>query len=102
MRTERESVLRELIEGRNRKLATEMTKLPVGTSEPPEEMLTAMFELDELQDELEALREDGSDFGNAPVCVPLKPPPNLNSGAIVLPVPDEERNTRARGKSQNG
>lgn len=102
MRAERESVLRELIEDRTRKLSSEMTQLPVGASEPPEEVLTAMFELDELQDELQAVIEDGSDFGESPVCVPLEPLPNLNSGAIALPVPAEERITKARGKSQNG
>ena len=93
MRTERESAVRELIEARTRKLTSEMMKLPIGASEPPEEMLTAMIELDDLQSKLEALSEDGPDSGEpqVPVSVPFEPRPHLNCGAIALPVPDEER-----------
>jgi hypothetical protein len=91
MLAERESVLRELIEDRTRKLASEMEKLPVGASEPPEEMLTMMFELGELQDELQGLRDDGPDFGAARVCVPSDPPPHRNSSVLALPIPDENK-----------
>jgi hypothetical protein len=56
-------------------------------------MLAAMIELDDLQSELEALSEDSPDSGEpqVPVSAPFEPRPHLTSGAIALPVPDEER-----------
>jgi hypothetical protein len=56
MRWESETVLRELIEHLTQELASEMMNLPNGASEPPEEMLTAMIELEDLRSELEFLR----------------------------------------------
>jgi hypothetical protein len=90
MRRESETALRELIEDRTRKLASEMMDLPVGASEPSEETLTAMIELEDLRSELEFLRDNrpGSE-PDALVCAPLNPLPHLNSGTIALPEPDE-------------
>src|SRR5215469_5845976 len=91
MRWESEAALRELIEGRTQELASEMMNLPDGASEPPERMLTAMIELEDLHSELEFLRGNppDSDGPDAFVCAPLNPLPHLNSGAIALPEPAE-------------
>jgi hypothetical protein len=68
-----------------------MMNFPHGASEPPEDILTAMIELEDLRSELEFLRDNrpGSDEPDAFVCAPLNPLPRLNSGAIALPEPDE-------------
>jgi len=86
-----ETALRELIEDRTQELASEMMNLPDGASEPSEEMLTAIIELEDLRGELEFLRDNrpGSGEPDALVCVPLNPLPRLNSGTIALPEPDE-------------
>jgi hypothetical protein len=55
---ESETALRELIEDRTRKLASEMMDLPEGASEPSEGMLTAMIELADLRRELEFVRDN--------------------------------------------
>jgi hypothetical protein len=91
MRWKSEIALRELIEDRTQELASEMMKLPDGASEPPEEMLTAMIELEDLRSEFEFLRDNrpGSGEPDALVCAPLNPVPSLNSGTIALPEQDE-------------
>jgi len=43
--------------------------------------------------------DSSSDEPDAPVRAPLKPKPNLCSGAVVLPELEPEESTRARGRS---
>ena len=92
MRGESEAALRELIEAPNRLLESAMMNAPVGASEPSEEVLTALIDLDGLISELEYLRDNrlDSDEPDTPVAVPLNPLPLLNSGAVALPEPDFE------------
>ncbi len=92
MRWESEAALRELIEARKRELESQMMALRDDASEPSEETLTALIDLDGLISELEFLRDNGPDSGepDAVVGVPLNPLPRLNSGAIALPEPDFE------------
>jgi hypothetical protein len=94
MRGEREIAVRELIKNRTQELASGMTKLPQGASEPSEEMLAAMIELEDLQSELEVLSDDAQDSGEPQVGVraPLNPQPHLKSGAVALPVLEESKN----------
>jgi hypothetical protein len=91
MRWTSETALRELIEDHTQKLASEMMNLADGATEPPEEMLTAMIELEDLRSWLELLRDNRpeSDEPDALVSAPLQPPPGLHSGTIALPEPDE-------------
>jgi hypothetical protein len=58
---ESEAALRELIEERTQEIASAMMNLPDGASEPPEQKLTAMIELEDLQSELEFLRGSAPD-----------------------------------------
>jgi hypothetical protein len=48
MRWKSESALRQSIKDRTEELVSEMMKLPDGASEPPEEMLTVIIELDDF------------------------------------------------------
>jgi hypothetical protein len=61
MRWESEAALRELIEERTQEIASAMMNLPDGAAEPPEQKLTAMIELEDLQSELEFLRGSAPD-----------------------------------------
>jgi hypothetical protein len=54
-------------------------------------LVDAIFELDDLQSQMESLRNDSPDAteSDSLVGAPLKPPPHLNSGAIALPQPED-------------
>jgi hypothetical protein len=58
MRSAREAALRDLIECREQEFAAEMEKLSNGASELPDEMLTAMIEMEDLRGELQWLSGD--------------------------------------------
>ena len=64
--------------------------LPEGASLPPDDLITAMIELEDLRNQLEFLQNGSSDSGepDAFVGAPIKPPSHLNSGAITLQEPD--------------
>ena len=92
MDREREEVaLRQSVELSKQKLASMMVNLPEGASVPSADLMSAMVELDDLENQLESLRDDSlnSEESGPFVCAPLKPPPHLNSGAIPLPDPEE-------------
>ena len=64
---------------------------PPGAFDLPEDVLTAMIELDDLESDCEFWFDnppdsDGEDPG---VRAPLKPPPHFNSTAIALPEPQQ-------------
>jgi hypothetical protein len=92
MDRERDEVaLRQSVELSKQKLTLMMVDLPEGASVPSDDLMNAMVELDDLENQLESLRDDSSNFEESGpfVCTPLKPPPHLNSGAIPLPDPEE-------------
>jgi hypothetical protein len=91
MDRERELATRELLSAQEFRLHELMTSLFEGASEPQDELITAMVELEDLRSQLEFLQSDPSDTGEpgAFVSAPIKPPSHLNSGAIILPEPDE-------------
>jgi hypothetical protein len=77
---------REQIEFRTAEVIEMMQAAPV----PPKKVAGLLADLEDLEKELEFLRDgpDDSDEPFAMVCAPLKPVPHLNSGAIALPEPD--------------
>jgi hypothetical protein len=86
MDRERELALRESIALGRLKLESAIETLPDGAFVLSGEWLSARIVLEDLERELEDLRDP--DDWSAPVCVPRKPPPHLNSGAIALPEPE--------------
>jgi hypothetical protein len=66
-----------------------LMQFPPGASEPPEDVLTAFVELEELRNELEFVRDNPPDIDepDAFACAPLRPPPYLNSGVVELREP---------------
>ena len=87
---ESETDLRKSINNLTQALESEMMNLSHGASEPSEDMLTVMVELEDLHNELQFLRDNraGSDEPDALVFAPPNPLPHLNSGTIALPEPD--------------
>jgi hypothetical protein len=62
-----------------------MAEADRASSEPPEELLTGMAELDDPDDDPSEFEEPGP-----LVCARLRPRPTLSSGAIALSEPDDE------------
>jgi len=86
-----EVALRQSVALSKQKLASMMVDLPEGASVPSDDLMNAMVELDDLENQLKSLHDDSSNSeeSGAFVCTPPKPPPHLNSGAIPLPDAEE-------------
>jgi|HubBroStandDraft_1064217.scaffolds.fasta_scaffold356085_1 hypothetical protein len=91
MDRERELVLRRSIGLGRQKLESVIEKLPDGALVLTDEWLNATLVLEDLESELKNLLDNppDSEDWSASVCVPVRPPPHLNSGAIALPEPEE-------------
>ena len=60
--------------------------LPVGASVPSDDVMTAMIEISELQNELEFLQNDSDSADpESLVAAPVRPRPSLSSGAKAIP-----------------
>jgi hypothetical protein len=74
-------------------LSTVMAEIPerCGAFIPPEDVISEIIELADLESQLEYLRGDppNSESSGAFVRAPIKPPPHNRSGAIALPEPEE-------------
>jgi hypothetical protein len=88
---ERIRAAREKLRTQKLRLHELMTNASEGTSDPGEDLMAAMVDFRELQNELEFLQDDSPDFAepDAFVGAPVKRPPHRNSGAIALPEPEE-------------
>lgn len=89
MDLERELAIRERIDARMREIGS-MLDSPEFCEES-EDLITAIFELEGLHSQLEAMRDDDSGT-NAPESFIRQPAgcsPRLSSGAITLPEPEE-------------
>jgi hypothetical protein len=91
---EKERAMRQLLERRKQEiLSTVMADIPEesGAFVPPEDMISAMIEVADLENQLECLRGDSAnpEGSGAFVDAPLKPLPPDRSGAIALPEPED-------------
>ena len=94
MERETELAMRKSLELRKKEVLSTVTAgIPegCGTFIPPEDLISAVIELADLESQLDSLRGDSpnSEDSGASVRAPLKPPPYHRSGAIALPEPKQ-------------